>query len=217
VAQARNPGLCDSDLQAPIASSFVEDDHLTLREALAQHLAESGFAPDGGLGDRWTFVRFGPIPICIWNTPARKRAAPFHDLNHVVSGYGNDALGEAEIGAWELASGCKHYFAAWVLNWSALLLGLRSPRRILAAFVRGRQTNNLYDADTDRVLDLPLGAVRGELGLDRPVRPRGPDFVLFAGAVLLAPLAATIPSVISILTSPLWFPTGAWRIHRVPA
>jgi hypothetical protein len=196
---------------------FVEDDQLTLREALGQHLAENGFAPDGGLSDRWTFVRFGPIPICIWNTPARKRAAPFHDLNHVVSGYGNDAVGEAEIGAWELASGCKRYFAAWVLNWSVFLLGLRSPRRMFAAFVRGRRTKNLYGSDTDRLLDLPLGVVRSELELDRQVRPSGADLVLFAGAVLLSPLAGAIPSVISIVTSPLWFPSGAWRIRRAPA
>jgi hypothetical protein len=194
----------------------VEDDQLILREALRKHLAENGFAPDGGLSDRWTFVRFGPIPICIWNTPGRKRAAPFHDLNHVLSGYGNDAVGEAEIGAWELASGCKRYFAAWVLNWSALFLGLRSPRRMFAAFVRGRQTKNLYDADTERLLDLPLGVVRSELGLDRQVRPGGEDFFLFAGAVLLSPLAGAIPSVISIVTSPLWFPSGAWRIRRAP-
>jgi hypothetical protein len=132
----------------------------------------------------------------------------------VVSGYGNDAVGEAEIGAWELASGCKGYFAAWVLNWSALMLGLRSPRRMFAAFVRGRQTKNLYDADTDRLLEVPLAVVLSELGLDRQVRPDGTDFLLFAGAVLLSPLAGGIPSVISIVTSPLWFPSGAWRIRR---
>ncbi|HET9731188.1 MAG TPA: hypothetical protein VFP54_00810 [Acidimicrobiales bacterium] len=195
----------------------MDDGQLTLRQALSQHLAENGFAPDGGLSGRWTFVRFGPIPVCIWNTPARKRAAPFHDLNHVVSGYGNDAMGEAEIGAWELASGCKHYFAAWVLNWSALLLGLRSPRRMFAAFVRGRQTENLYDADTDRLLDLPLGVVRSELGLDRQIRPGWADFALFAAVVLLSPVASAIPSVISIVTSPLWFPSGAWRVRRAPA
>ena len=36
---------------------------------------------------------------------AQHLADPYHDLNHFVSGYGNDAIGEAEIGAWELASG----------------------------------------------------------------------------------------------------------------
>lgn len=34
----------DNDLQATVASLVVEDDQLTLREALGQHLAENGFA-----------------------------------------------------------------------------------------------------------------------------------------------------------------------------
>lgn len=204
-------------MMGAVASSFVQDDQITLREALGQHLVENGFAPDGGLSDRWTFVRFGPIPICIWNTPARKRAAPYHDLNHVVSGYGNDAIGEAEIGAWELASGCKRYLAAWMLNWSALLLGLRSPGRVFAAFVRGRRSGNLYDADVDRLLGMPLQAVRSELGLDRQVRAGAMDLVLFVGAMALSPLVGAIPSVISFVTSPVWFPSGAWRVRRAPA
>lgn len=202
---------------ATVASWFVQDDEITLGEALRQHLVENGFAPDGGLSDRWTFVRFGPIPICIWNTRARKRAAPYHDLNHVVSGYGNDAVGEAEIGAWELASGCGRYLAAWVLNWSALLLGLRSPRRVFAAFCRGRRTRNLYDADLGRLLEMPLRAVRSELALDRPVQASAMDLLLFVGAMGLSPLIGAIPSVISILSSPVWFPSGAWRARRASA
>lgn len=202
---------------ATLALALVEDEQLTLREALDRHLVENGFAPDGGLGDRWTFVRLGPIPICIWNTPARKRAAPYHDLNHVISGYGNDAVGEAEIGAWELASGCKRYVAAWVLNWSALLLGFRSPRRVFAAFVRGRRTRNLYDADVEHLLEMPLGAVRSELGLDRQVQVGAMDLTLFVGAMALSPLVGAIPSVISIATSPVWLPSGAWRVRRAPA
>lgn len=195
----------------------MENAYPTLRQAVAQHLADNGFSPDGGLSERWTFVRFGPIPICIWNTAARKRAAPYHDLNHVVSGYGNDAVGEAEIGAWELASGCKRYLAAWVLNWSALLFGVASPRRVFKAFVRGRRTMNLYDADVDRLLDLPLQSVITELGLDRQFQASVADFALFAGALVLSPVAGVIPSVVSIVTSPFWFPSGAWRVRRTAA
>ncbi len=138
----------------------------------------------------------------------RRRAAPFHDLNHVVSGYGNDAMGEAEIAAWELASGCKRYLAAWVLNWSALPLGLRSPRRLFAAFVRGRRSANLYDADVSRLLDMPLRAVRAELHLDKQIRPVMSDAVLFVSALVLSPLVSVIPAALSILTSPVWFPSG---------
>lgn len=65
----------------------------TLREVLAQHLADNGFRAD--LHDKWAVIRVGPIPMCITNVAARRRAVPYHDLNHVVSGYGHDGLGEA--------------------------------------------------------------------------------------------------------------------------
>lgn len=88
------------------------DPDITLREALKLHLEEHGFVPDGGLDEKWVTVRVGPVPLCLPNTVSRRRATPFHDLNHVVSGYEHDAIGEAEISAWELGSGCKRYAAA---------------------------------------------------------------------------------------------------------
>ena len=54
------------------------------------------------MSDKWALVRVGPVPVGIPNVAARRRATPIHDLNHLVSGYGHDAMGEAENAAWEL-------------------------------------------------------------------------------------------------------------------
>jgi hypothetical protein len=68
----------------------------------------------------------------------------------VATGYDTTLVGEAEIGAWELASGCRHYYAAWVLNLGAVLIGLvLAPRRVSRAFVRGWQCTNLYRLGVD--------------------------------------------------------------------
>jgi len=184
---------------------------VTLREALERHLAKHGFPPDGGLSEKWAVVRVGPIPVCVPNVSARRRAVPFHDLNHVVSGYGHDDVGEAEVGAWELASGCKTYLAAWILNWSALLLGWRSPRKVFAAFVRGRRSENLYGADLDVVLGRSVQSLCSDLGLDCQYRAGLLDVLLFGGAVGLAPLVGAIPALASLVTSPVWLSQG---VHR---
>lgn len=187
----------------------------TLREALRNHRAENGFPPDGGVGETWAPVRVGPIPICIPNVAARRRAIPFHDLNHLLTGYGHDDVGEAEIGAFELGSGCKGFVAAWILNWAALLLGVgRAPARVFAAFVRGRHTTNLYATDLDTVLDVPVVLVRSSLGLDVEYRGRLRDLALFSAAVGLAPLVGAIPGIVALLTSPFWLARGAQRVHR---
>ncbi|HAM01466.1 MAG TPA: hypothetical protein DCQ30_04470 [Acidimicrobiaceae bacterium] len=196
----------------------MDRDSVSLQRAVELHLAEHGFPPDGGIGERWVVVGLGPVPICFPNTRARRLATPIHDLNHVLSGYGHDALGEAEIGAWELGGGCERYWAAWVLNWSALLPGVvRAPKRLLRAFARGRRTGNLYGARLEKVRQRPVTELRHELGLDEDHRVRTRDAVLFTGVVCLAPVVALIPGVAALVTSPLWLAAGAHRRHRSAA
>jgi hypothetical protein len=101
-----------------------DDATLTLREARARYFRESGFGEDGGYAKRWVEVQLGPIPFAFPNTQARVRAVRYHDLHHVVTGYATDVIGEAEIAAWEIASGCAGFATAWILNLYALPLGL---------------------------------------------------------------------------------------------
>jgi hypothetical protein len=188
-----------------------------LREALQIHFAEIGFPPDGGMSKKWEVVWAGPVPIGLPNIAARRRATPIHDLNHLVSGYGHDAMGEAENAAWELGGGCRDYVAAWVLNCGALGLGiLRSPTRIFAAFVRGRRSKNLYGIEMDSVIDLPLSTVRAQLGLDDERHTGTPvDLVLFIAVVAIGAVVGAVPFIVSVVTSPIWLAKGAHHQHRM--
>ena len=193
------------------------DRSLTLRQALQDHLAAEGFPPDGGNGERWVSLRVGPVPLCIPNLPVRRRATLPHDLNHVVSGYGHDAIGEAEISAWELGGGCGGYVAAWFLVRSGLLLGLVAPRRMFRAFVRGRRTGNLFTRDHTALLDTPLADVRASMGLDEAHEDWSwRDLASFLATALSAPVAALVPGTVSLLTSPVWLAQGAHRRRRLP-
>ncbi len=195
----------------------MDRDDIALREALRLHLVEHGFPPDGGLSEKWAVVRAGPIPIGIPNVSARRRATPIHDLNHLVSGYGHDALGEAENAAWELGGGCRNYTAAWVLNCGALGLGiLQSPKRLFAAYVRGRRSRNLYGADVGAMMDLPLSTVRSQLGLDGSHHDGTlADLMLFTATIALASVVGVIPFIVSVVTSPIWLAKGAHRQRRM--
>jgi hypothetical protein len=177
----------------------------TLREALAQHRADHGFPPDGGNAQRWVLLRVGPIPFRIPNLEIRRKAMVPHDCNHVVSGYGHDLVGELEIAAWEIGGGCGRYAAAWVLAWSAFVPGVvTAPHRMLEAFARGRRTQNLFNADLDRLLDRPVSEVRAALGLDQSSSRRRGDLARFAVTSALAPVVAVVPLVVWLATSPLW-------------
>ncbi|HEX2090746.1 MAG TPA: hypothetical protein VHG28_00035 [Longimicrobiaceae bacterium] len=97
------------------------------------------------------------------------RAVRLHDLHHVLTGYDTSWVGEAEIGAWELAGGCAHHYPAWVLNSGAFTLGLfLAPGRLFRAFVRGRHSRNLYRGEFhESLLDGKVGEMRQSLRLDR--------------------------------------------------
>jgi hypothetical protein len=140
---------------------------LTLREARAQYFMRAGF-DERSYSERWVRLAvFGRPLLAFPNTAGRVRAVKLHDLHHVLTGYDTSWAGEAEIGAWELASGCRDHWAAWVLNASAASIGLFvAPRRMLRALARGRRERNLYGAElSDALLGESLGAMRARLGI----------------------------------------------------
>ena len=174
------------------------DPALTLREARGQYFAANGLGA-GGYEDKWVRFVVGPIRFAIPNTAGRVRAVRYHDLHHVVTGYATDWTGEAEIGAWEVASGCRDLFAAWVLNLYAMQIGLWvAPRAVWRAFARGRHSRNLYaEPWSDALLDESVGAMRRRLALDRePQRPSRSDrlhFAVWSAAAVALALAGAAP------------------------
>jgi hypothetical protein len=155
----------------------------TVRTARDSFLRQSNLGPDGGYAAATVAFHIGPITLRLPNTSSRRRALPLHDLHHVITGFDSSWRGEAQIAAWELASGCSGYGAAWTLNLMALPIGLvLSPVRTWRAFRRGRLSDNLYRVGwQDGWLDESVGSLRSRVRLDA-CRSGGPagDAIRFA-------------------------------------
>ena len=162
---------------------------VTVSQARAQYFADAGFPPDGGYAAKFVKLgQLGPIPIGFPNSDARRKAVGLHDLHHVATGYKTDWAGEAEISAWEIASGCGAFWFAWFINLQGMAMGwLVDPGRTWRAFVRGRHSRNLYrEGLRESVLRERVDALRARLGLDGPApaptaRDRL-DYTLWCGA-----------------------------------
>ena len=143
---------------------------VTLEQARAAFLAQNGFSL-ATYDERWARVRVAGIPIIFPNVRSRRRAIRFHDLHHVLTGYATTLVGEAEIGAWEIAATFGDrggaYWAAWLLNSMMFMIGLLiAPRRVVRAFKRGRRCTSLYRLGwSDAFLARNIEDVRRELGL----------------------------------------------------
>jgi len=143
---------------------------VTLAEARETYFARNGFTV-ASYEDRWVRVRIARVPIVFPNVRSRRRAIRFHDLHHVLTGYDTTLVGEAQIGAWEIAATFPDrgfaYWAAWLLNSMMFTLGLLiAPRRVLRAFARGRRCTSVYRLGwSDALLERDVEDVRRELGL----------------------------------------------------
>lgn len=145
------------------------DPEMTLREARAQYFAVNNFGDDGGYGDKWVKIKFGPLPIFFPNTAARAWAVRYHDLHHILNEYETTLVGEAEIASWEVATGELPNMAGWFLDLGGFTYGLLlCPRRLYRAFQRGRRSKSLYPLPfTDELLSRKVGDVRRALGLSQ--------------------------------------------------
>ena len=182
--------------------SAQPDPTLTLLAARDEYFRVNNFGPNGGYDDAWVDFKLGPIPMPFPNSPGRKRAVRFHDLHHALTGYATDTLGEFEISAWEIGSGCAGYLVAWQLNLGGMVAGLFStPRRTWRAFLRGRQSRNLYrSAYDDALLSRRVDEMRRELRLDQPLAPATAADVLWYVLAMVAGFA--IGSLFLVLMIP---------------
>ncbi len=124
--------------------------------------------PDGGTdGGPIDWASAFGVPVPIVNTRARLSALGYHDLHHLVAGYGTDEAGEGEISGWTMGTGGGPLFGE-LYDSGAFLLGLvRFPRRCIRAFYRGRQCRNLYRQPVEHWYAQDLQTLRRVTGIDR--------------------------------------------------
>jgi hypothetical protein len=185
---------------------------LTLRDARERYFELNNF-PGGGYEDRWVKVKVGVFPVWFPNLPSRKRAVRYHDLHHILTEYETTWRGEAEIGAWEVATGGAGAAVGWLLDLLAFAVGLViHPRGVYRAFVRGRHSANLFRAKfDDALLAQEVGAKRRELRLNDEVSAAAGDNAAFV-AWSLASVAIYVASVVALL-APLV--GGLWLLLRL--
>ena len=124
----------------------AENDMQTPRDLLPAFYRKYQLGDDGGQSRAYVKVELTKkISLYFPNFDARRKAIFKHDVHHMVTGYTSTFKGETEIGAWEIGSGCRQYWAAFILDIAAITPGmLINAAGIYKAFVRGRRTKNLY-------------------------------------------------------------------------
>lgn len=140
-----------------------------MRNALDAYLAENGFTTEE-YEARTVSPTFWGVTFTIPNLPSRRLAIRFHDLHHVMTGYGTDPAGEFEISAWEIRRGIGVFgmYVRLIITGGALGGFLIYPRRAWRAWKlasRGPKLPEPTLALYDSFLDLSVGELRARYGV----------------------------------------------------
>ena len=129
---------------------------------IRKYLDDNGYQVDGYI-DRRFKISVGFLVLDFPN-PGK---LPYHDLHHVVSGYGTGLIGEAEVSAYELRGGCPTAMILFLCLGSISIGSVLSPRRVWRAWRIARGTSTLYDSSIPykQLLEMDVHDLRGCLNI----------------------------------------------------
>jgi len=150
-------------LDAPLPAA------LPVRQALEAYLAENAFTTEE-YDSKTVRLSFWGVRFTLPNPASRQLAVRFHDLHHVMTGYGTDPAGEFEVSAWEMRRGIGVFgnYVRLIIVSGTLSGFLLYPRRAWAAWQRARSTPRLPEPSLrlyDELLDLSVGSLRQRYGV----------------------------------------------------
>jgi len=191
-----------------------EMDDLTPAVLLPVFYEKNNLGDDGGLSSPVVRIEVSRnFHFYMPNYDARREAVLWHDVHHLVTGYSASSfIGECEISAWEIGSGCGKYWAAFIIDTSGLVLGcFINPRKIIQAYARGRRTKNLYHDDFAKeiVLQTSVEELKSMLNLDKVKKETSASFVDLINLGLFLVFAG-LYSIVSILQIPFLILYNAW-------
>ena len=134
----------------------------TVRAGRDRYLAENSLSMDSYTARRFP-IYVGSRAVYLPNPGY----LPWHDLHHVATGYQTGLVGEAELSAYELRSGCRSLFIIILCVGAMLIAMFVAPRRVLRAWKIAKGTRNLYrrHVSYDSVLDMTVSELRNMLGI----------------------------------------------------
>ena len=144
-----------------------------MRSGLSAYLAENGFTTDE-YDARTVSPTFWGVTFTLPNLASRQLAIRFHDLHHVMTGYGTDPAGEFEVSAWELRHGIGVFgvYVRLIITGGALGGFLVYPRRAWQAWKRAKDGPK-FPKPTLALYETLLGLSVGELRVRYGVTPGG--------------------------------------------
>jgi hypothetical protein len=136
----------------------------TVKQAIVCFYEQHDFGDDGGINERFAWIKFGFLQLPIPNPESRKSIVYLHDVSHIVTGNDTTWKGESAVSAWEVGSGgWRKLYTPWFLTLWAMGLGvIFYPQNVLDSFKQGQTMNNALTSGLtkDEILNMRVFELR---------------------------------------------------------
>lgn len=176
---------------------------LTMGQAIKDFYDKHDFGEDGGVNEKYAWIKFGFFSIPIPNAESRRNNVYLHDVSHIVTGHDTTWKGESAVSAWEIASGgWNNLYLPWVLTLWAMGLGVFFyPSSVLKSFKSGLTMNNALTCGLSKteIYNLSILDLR-QLLSNKPKSNKNPYLWMFISFMtFLTPLLVGLLFVLTIL------------------
>ncbi len=155
---------------------------MTVEQAIQGFYTKHNFGDDGGVNEKFAWIKFGFFSIPIPNVEGRSAILYMHDISHIITQNDTTWRGESAVSAWEIGSGgWNNLVVPWLLTLWAMGLGvLFYPKSVLKSFNSGLTMRNALTCGLSKaeILNLSVDDLRLYLS-NKPSTNKSP-FIWFA-------------------------------------
>lgn len=171
----------------------------TVEQAIQQFYDQHDFGDDGGINEKWAWIKFGFFSIPIPNVEGRSKNIYMHDVSHIVTGNDTTWRGESAVSAWEIgAGGWGKLYIPWLLTLWAMGLGvLFYPKTVLESFKKGLTMRNALTCGLSKAEIFKFSLLDFQLFLSNKPSKKTNPFIWMAISftVFIAPFVIAFLSV----------------------
>lgn len=175
----------------------------TVAQAIQEFYNQHDFGEDGGVNEKYAWIKFGFFSIPIPNVEGRTKNIYMHDVSHIVTGNDTTWRGESAVSAWEIgAGGWKNLFVPWLLTLWAMGLGvLFYPKTVLKSFRQGLTMRNALTCGLSKAEIFKFSVVDFQLFLsNKPSNNMNPFiWMAISFAVFISPFVISSLGILIIV------------------
>lgn len=179
------------------------DINQTIGKSIQDFYQKNDFGEDGGINEKFVWIKFGFFSIPIPNVESRKNNVYFHDVHHLITNNDTTWKGESAVSAWEISSGgWDKYYVPWLLTLWAMGLGVLFFRKsTIKSFEKGLTMRNALTCGITKteINNLTIQELRNKVSNQTKINKKFINWSIISLIVFFLPFLSLVIMSITVI------------------